>query len=284
MSAWLRLLRPHQWAKNLLVFTALLTAHRWADAASLAAALRAFAVFCLAASAIYVLNDALDVRADRAHPDKRTRPFASGALDPRLAWALVPALLAGAALLAWPLPDAARLALLVYVALALAYCLWLKRVLWLDVIALATLYVLRVLAGAFAIAVPPSAWLSAFALFVFASLAACKRYDELAAGGDLVGRAWRAADAPVVLALGAAAGLVAVLVLALYVQSADVRVLYARPAWIWLACPILLYWLGRVWTLAGRGALRGDPILYALRDPASLLTAVALAGVFVVAL
>lgn len=284
MPAWLRLLRPHQWAKNLLLFVALLTAHRWGDPAAVAAALRAFLAFCAAASAVYVVNDALDVAADRAHPDKRRRPFASGALDPRLAALLAPALAVAALALAWPLPRAALLALAIYGALALAYCVWLKRLLWLDVIALAALYVLRVLAGAYAIDVPPSAWLSAFALFLFASLAACKRHDELVAGGSAAGRAWRAADAPVALALGAAAGLVAVLVLALYVQSPDVRALYAQPAWIWLSCPILLYWLGRMWTLAGRGALRGDPILYALRDPASLLSAAALAGVFVVAL
>jgi 4-hydroxybenzoate polyprenyltransferase len=280
--ALIRLLRPHQWAKNLLVFVAVLTAHRYADASSWRAATTLFAAFCLAASAIYVVNDAADLAADRAHPDKSKRPFASGALSPRLAWLVAPVLLALAGLLAMRLPEGAAATLAVYVLLSLAYTAVLKRVLWLDVLALATLYVLRVVAGAFAIVVPLSPWLLGFALFVFVSLATLKRYGELAMaeGRDLDGRAYRADDAPVVLAVGVAAALTAVLVFALYVQSDDVRVLYARPQWLWLVAPVLLYWLARLWTLAGRGRLRADPILFALRDPASHCSGLALLAVF----
>ena len=280
--ALIRLLRPHQWAKNLLVFVAVLTAHRYADAASWQAATALFLAFCLAASAIYVVNDAADLAADRAHPDKSKRPFASGALSPRLAWLIAPALLALAGLLALRLPGGAAATLAVYVLLSLAYTALLKRVLWLDVLVLAALYVLRVAAGAFAILVPLSPWLLGFALFVFVSLATLKRYGELAmADGDgLDGRAYRAADAPVVLAVGVAAALTAVLVFALYVQSDDVRVLYARPQALWLVAPVLLYWLARLWTLAGRGRLRADPILFALRDPASHFSGLALLAVF----
>jgi 4-hydroxybenzoate polyprenyltransferase len=280
--ALIRLLRPHQWAKNLLVFVAVLTAHRYADAASWRAAAALFVAFCLAASAIYVVNDAADLAADRAHPDKSKRPFASGALSPRLAYAIAPLLLVLAGLVAIRLPAGAAATLAIYVALSLAYTALLKRVLWLDVLALATLYVLRVVAGAFAIAVPLSPWLLGFALFVFVSLATLKRYGELAMaeGRDLDGRAYRAGDTPVVLAVGVAAALTAVLVFALYVQSDDVRVLYARPQWLWLVAPVLLYWLARLWTLAGRGRLRADPILFALRDPASHLSGLALLAVF----
>ena len=280
--ALIRLLRPHQWAKNLLVFVAVLTAHRYADVASWRAAAALFVAFCLAASAIYVVNDAADLTADRAHPDKSKRPFASGALSPRLAYAIAPLLLVLAGLVATRLPAGAAATLVVYVALSLAYTALLKRVLWLDVLALATLYVLRVVAGAFAIAVPLSPWLLGFALFVFVSLATLKRYGELAMseGRDLDGRAYRAGDAPVVLAVGVAAALTAVLVFALYVQSDDVRVLYARPQWLWLVAPVLLYWLARLWTLAGRGRLRADPILFALRDPASHCSGLALLAVF----
>lgn len=271
----LRLLRPHQWAKNLLAFVALLASHRYTDPAALLASLQIFVALCLAASAVYVFNDAIDVVADRSHPHKRERPFASGALSPHLAVWLIPALLAAAALAASALPRMAQLGVLAYVALAAAYCLGLKRALWLDVLALAALYTLRILAGAFAIAVEPSPWLLAFAVFVFFSLAALKRYVDLRDGeGDLPGRAYRAGDAPAVLAFGAASAVAAVLVLALYLNSEQVRMLYASPVWLWPVCPALLYWLARVWTLAHRRELHADPVLFALRDPASIALAV----------
>lgn len=278
----LRLLRPHQWAKNLLVLVAVLTAHRYADAVAWRAAAAMFVAFCLAASAIYVVNDAADVAADRRHPDKSKRPFASGALSPRLAFVIAPLLGLVAALVALPLPPPAVWSLALYGVLSLAYTFVLKRVLWLDVLVLAALYVLRVAAGAFAIAVPLSPWLLAFALFLFISLATLKRYGELAManGAALDGRAYRAIDAPVVLAIGAASALTAVLVFALYVSSDDVRALYTRPQLLWLVAPVLLFWLARLWTLAGRGEVRADPILFALRDPASYLGGLVLLAVF----
>ena len=274
-----RLLRPHQWAKNALLFTALFTSHRWRDTGALTAALLAFAAFCAASSAVYVFNDARDVADDRLHPDKRRRPFASSALDVRLAWLLVPLLLAVAAAFALALPRAAQVALAAYAAVAFAYCLVLKRLLWLDVLALAALYTVRVVAGAAAIAVVASPWLLAFAGFLFTSLAALKRHADLVRqdGVDLAGRAYRAGDAAPLLALGAAAGMTAVLVLALYVNSPDVRVLYRTPGWIWLTCPALLYWLARLWTLSARGRIDADPLLFALRDPASWGVAAAFA-------
>ncbi len=281
-SVLLRLLRPHQWAKNLLVLVAVLTSHRFGDQHAWQHALLMLVGFCLAASAIYVINDALDIEADRAHPDKSLRPFASGALSPMHAWWLAPLLLAGAGAITRSLNVEAQTVLAVYVALSLGYCFLFKRVLWLDVMVLAALYVLRVAAGAYAIMVPLSPWLLGFALFLFVSLAALKRYGELMMRTQdlLDGRAYRAGDAPVVLAIGAASALTAVLVLALYVQSDDVRTLYAKPQLLWLAAPVMLYWLARLWTLAGRGELRADPILFALRDGSSYVAGVALLAVF----
>ncbi|HET7844444.1 MAG TPA: UbiA family prenyltransferase [Xanthomonadales bacterium] len=271
------LLRPHQWAKNALLFVALLTSHRWRETPALVAAALAFAAFCAASSAVYVFNDARDAGDDRLHPDKRRRPFASGALDVRLAWLLVPLLLVVSAAFAWSLPRAAQLALATYAAVAFAYCVLLKRLLWLDVVALAALYTVRVVAGAAAIAVVASPWLLAFAGFLFTSLAVLKRHADLVRqdGLDLAGRAYRAGDAVPLLALGASAGVTAVLVLALYVNSPDVRVLYRTPGWIWLLCPALLYWIARMWTLSARGRIDTDPLLFALRDPASWGVAVA---------
>lgn len=275
LPPWLALLRPVQWSKNLLIGTALLTSHRLSEMALWWPLLQLFAAFCAVASAIYVLNDWLDRDADRAHPDKCRRPIASGAVGAIAVWTLLPVLALLALLAAWTLAPAAQLALLLYALLALAYCLGLKRLLWLDVVVLAGLYALRVIAGAWAIAVPPSAWLIAFALFVFLSLAILKRYAELIrlGSGRMPGRAYAAADLPVVLAFGSGVGLLAVLVLALYVNSEQVRSLYRQPEWIWLLCPLLLYWLARQWTLAARGELRSDPLLAALTDPSSYAVA-----------
>jgi 4-hydroxybenzoate polyprenyltransferase len=276
MPAALALLRPHQWVKNLLVLVALVTSHRWGDPAALLAVLRMVAAFCLVASAVYAVNDVLDRAADAAHPGKRHRPVASGAVSPATAIGFAIALAAAGFVIAWPAGPAATGALAAYAIVALAYCALLKRLLWIDVVALAALYVLRVVAGAWAIPVEPSPWLLAFAGFVFASLASLKRYADLRAfdGDALPGRAYRRDDAAVVLAVGAAAGGVAVLVLALYANSPDVRALYEHPQWIWLLCPLLLYWLARLWTIAARAQLDADPIVFALRDGASWAVAI----------
>lgn len=286
MPAALALLRPHQWVKNLLVFVALVASHRWGRPEAVAAAVQQFAAFCLVASAVYAVNDVLDRDADAAHPAKRHRPVARGALAPATALAIGAVLVVAGGALAWPLGVDAFAALGLYALLALAYCTVLKRLLWADVLALAALYVLRVIAGAFAIAVMPSPWLLAFAGFLFAGLAALKRYADLRQhdGGGLPGRAYTAADQAPLLAIGGACGVVAVLVLALYVNSPDVRMLYARPHWIWLVCPLLLYWLARLWSVAARARLDADPIVFALRDVASWMVALACAGLIVLAL
>lgn len=239
-----------------------------------------FAALSLLASAVYVLNDALDVDSDRLDPEKRHRPLAAGTLTLRWGLAMIPLLLAAALSVAWRLTTPAQWALAAYACGALIYNLGIKRTLWLDVTLLATLYALRVIAGAFAAAIEPSPWLVGFSLFVFLSLAALKRYAELTrcVFEQLPGRAYRRADSVIVLAFGAAAAVAATVVLALYVNAADVTTLYRQPAVLWALGPILLTWLARMWTLAHRGHLPGDPVLYALRDGGSWLAGLALLG------
>lgn len=278
MPPLLRLLRPHQWAKNALAFVGLLAAHRWGDAAAWHATVHMFFALCLVASAIYVLNDALDVDSDRLDPDKRERPLASGALSIRSGLALIPLLLGLAVLVARTLPQPAQWALATYAGGALLYNLGIKRTLWLDVVLLAALYALRVIAGALAAAIEPSPWLVGFSLFVFVSLASLKRYAELvrSACEQLPGRAYRRDDRPMVAAFGVAAALAATVVLALYVNGTDVVHMYRRPQLLWALAPIVLTWLARMWTLAHRGEMPGDPVLHALRDAGSWLAALAL--------
>jgi 4-hydroxybenzoate polyprenyltransferase len=266
----LRVLRLHQWSKNLLLFLPLLAAHRAGDRAGLARVALAFLSFGLVASSVYVLNDVLDVESDRRHPRKRKRPFASGALGLGAGFALVPGLLAAGAGVALLLPPMFGAVLAAYWLTTLAYSLRLKRMPVLDVLVLAGLYTARIYAGAFAGGVPVSEWLASFSLFFFLSLAMLKRASELAGAAEAVpGRGYAAGDRIPIAAMGIASGYVSVLVLALYVTSQDVRRLYSHPAWLWMLCVLVLYWISRMWLLAWRGEVDDDPVVFAIRDGTS---------------
>ena len=287
MRAAMHALRPHQWAKNLLVFVPLLAAHRFADARSVGEAFWAFAAFSLLASSAYVLNDLLDLGADRAHPRKRLRPLASGTLGIPAGAVLCAVALLAAAVLASRLSPLFQVSLAAYFFLTLAYSLRLKRVPILDVISLASLYTLRIIAGGFAIEAPPSSWLLAFAMFLFFSLALVKRYAELVSleieGRQAApGRGYAGHDVDLILALGSASAMVSGLVLALYVNGESASQLYSHPAVLWILCPILLYWISRIWLLAARGQMHDDPVLFAVKDGTSYY--VAAAGILVLAL
>jgi 4-hydroxybenzoate polyprenyltransferase len=290
MQALLRTMRPHQWVKNLLVLVPLLTSHRYGDSAAATHAALAFVAFCLTASGVYIFNDLLDVRADRQHPTKRLRPIAAGELSTQAAWVAAPVLLGVAMVLAWSFLSAQFTgALALYAVGAIAYSLWLKQLPLVDAMVLAALYTLRVIAGAAAIPVPLSFWLLALSTFLFLSLALMKRYCELrparAGGheGKLHGRGYEAGDLEVVATLGAASGYLAALVLALYIQDPKTAELYARPEVIWLACPLLLYWVSHAWLVAHRGRMHDDPVVFALRDRASWVVVALVAAVFVAA-
>ncbi len=285
MPPLLRLLRPHQWTKNALAFVGLLAAHRWGDAAAWQASGLMFAALSLLASAVYIINDAIDVDSDRLDPDKRERPLASGRVTLGAGLALIPLLLVLALLAAWTLPRPAQWALAAYAGGALLYNLGVKRTLWLDVVLLAALYAARVIAGALAAAIAPSPWLVSFSLFVFTSLAALKRYAELVRSTreQLPGRGYRRSDRDMVAAFGVASALAATVVLSLYVNAADVQLMYRTPQALWALGPIVLTWLARMWTLAHRGEMPGDPVLYALNDRGSWMAALALLACFALA-
>ena len=289
LPALWRALRPHQWAKNLLVFLPLLAAHQVSDPRGLFAAGLAFLAFSLTASAVYLVNDLLDLDADRHHPSKCRRPFATGELP--LAWGalLSPLLLLTAiGLNLWFLPPLFTLILVGYFLVTTTYSFGLKRKPVVDVLLLAALYTLRVIAGAAAVAIVPSFWLLAFSRFIFLSLALAKRYTELDGlrrRGELTaaGRAWHVDDLPLVQTLGTGAGLAAVLVLALYIDSAPARQLYASPQVLWLVCPLLLYWISRLWFKAHRGEMDEDPVVFALGDRVSLVLGSSAAGIILLA-
>jgi len=283
----LRVLRPHQWAKNVLLLVPLLAAHRVADVGALRAVLLGLVSFCLCTSSMYVLNDLLDLGVDRAHPRKSLRPFASGQVSVATGLALSPALLAAGLTISLILSMKFLVALVAYCALALAYSFIFKRFVVIDVLALAGLYTLRIIAGAGAANVALSFWLLLFSVFLFLSLALVKRYAELLALRrqqrlQALGRGYRIEDLAVLRSFGTASGYLSVLVLGLYINSPEIRELYHHPRAVWMVCIIMLYWISRVWMTAHRGGMQDDPVIYALRDPVSVALGV-LAAVVVMA-
>lgn len=286
--SWLKQLRVHQWAKNLLLGVPLLTAHK-ADWPSISAVAIAFIAFSLVASATYMLNDLMDLDADRAHPRKRTRPFAAGDLSVMTGALLMPLLLATGLALSLLLSRNFSIALLAYLALTLAYSFWLKRKMMLDVIVLAALYTIRIIAGAIAIGVALSSWLLAFSMFVFLSLALVKRSSELLTMKRLArsaasGRDYRVSDTAAVGAMGIAAGYLSVIVLAFFVDDPKVRANYESPDLLWLLCPLMLYWLSRLWLKTARGEMHDDPLVFSLRDRASWAVLAGMVAVVLIAI
>ncbi len=266
-------LRPHQWLKNVLVFLPMIAAHRF-EAETIAFSAVAFLAFCLVSSAVYVLNDLLDLAADRAHPRKCLRPFASGTLPVTHGLPMIAALAMAGGMLALTVGPEFLAVLAAYLALTTAYSLGLKREVILDILMLGVFYTLRIAGGAAAAGLELSVWLAAFSLFFFLALAAVKRQAELvdALGRgklDAAGRGYRTGDMGLVEAMAVASGFVSALVLALYLTSPGVLGLYRTPEFLWGICLVLLYWIGRVVMAAHRGQMHDDPVIFALRDRTS---------------
>jgi 4-hydroxybenzoate polyprenyltransferase len=285
-AAW-KELRPHQWSKNALVVVPLLLAPGALTWSSVACAAAAFIAFSCCASAGYVINDVVDIDADRVHRTKFRRPFASGDLPiayaPFLVFALVVASL-GLAL--GFLPTRFIVMLGAYFVATLTYSFYLKRLLLLDVLTLAGLYTHRILSGGVATRVPVSAWLLGFSMFLFTSLAFAKRYVELRAATTdekVKSRGYVRQDIEMVNSMGVASAYVAALVFMLYVDSSAVRSIYRLPTMLWLVLPILLYWLGRIWLLAGRGQMQDDPVRFAIKDGQSRACAILIAMIMAIA-
>jgi 4-hydroxybenzoate polyprenyltransferase/phosphoserine phosphatase len=267
-------LRIYQWPKNLLIWVPLFLSHRIGEPGLLVKGAVAMAAFSFCASALYLVNDLLDLASDRAHPRKCARPFASGRLDPWVGVALAPVLVLASFLMAWLLSPGFTLILALYAAVSIAYSFFFKEVPLLDVCLLGGLYVVRIFAGGAAMGIVISSWTLGYCMFLFLSLALLKRYVELlmlSANKQTAarGRGYLVADYPILACFGAGTACVAALLLALYIESSEVQLLYRHPERLWLLCGVHLYWISRVWLLANRGEMHHDPVLFALRDRAS---------------
>ena len=303
LKAWLKAIRLHQWAKNVLIFLPLLLAHAWTPGLAAAAAL-AFLSFGLCASATYIVNDLLDLEADRQHPRKRLRPFASGDLSALSGLVIVVLFLAASLTLAMLVPrviDALSpdFSLLhpyrflvwlgLYLVTTVAYSLRFKRVALVDVIVLSGLYTVRILAGSAATGIPVSTWLAGFAIFFFLSLAFVKRFAELEnlrerGGVSIGGRGYHIADIEQLRSFGSASGYASVVVLTLYISNLDAAQLYRHSNRLWLLVPVLLLWISRLWLQASRGQLDEDPVVYAITDRRSLLLGLVVVAIVLSAL
>ena len=283
LRLYLKSIRPHHWMKNLLILVPALTAHA-VNGATLFACLLGFISFSLCASSVYVLNDLIDLERDRNHSTKRRRPFASGQLPVLHGFVMIPALLGMSLLTAIAVSPKFFLLLLSYYVLTLAYSLFLKRQMMLDVVVLACLYGMRLAGGSVATDIALSAWLGAFSIFFFMGLALIKRSTELVSRinkeqGNPSGRGYRLDDLPIVEMLSAASSMTAVLVYALYVNSPIVQVLYHHPARLSLVCVVLVYWISRILILSHRGEMHDDPIVFAVTDRTSQICGIVTAAI-----
>lgn len=284
LSTLRRMLRVHQWLKNLLLFVPLLAAHQLGNGPAWLALLLAFASFSLCASSVYIANDLLDLESDRLHPRKRLRPFASGQMPVWMGVVFAPLLLLASLLLATFVGGQFLPWLLAYFVLTCAYSWGLKRLVLVDCLTLALLYTLRIIAGAAAVGQVLSFWLLAFSVFLFLSLAFVKRYAELevqvlSGKQKIHGRGYHTTDAPLVQTMGIVAGYASVLVLALYLNSDAVLRLYRAPQIIWGAVPVMLFWVSWMWLQAQRGQMHDDPLVFAVKDRASLAAGVAFVAI-----
>jgi 4-hydroxybenzoate polyprenyltransferase/phosphoglycolate phosphatase-like HAD superfamily hydrolase len=289
-AAAVRAMRPQQWIKNLLLFVPLLLSHQWDNLAKVIACCIGFIAFSACASAVYLLNDLLDVEADRHHPTKRHRPFAAGAFPIHYGLPLSAGLLAFSVSLSLAaLPTAFVGYLGLYLLVNCMYSFWLKQKLVLDVLLLAGMYALRIVVGGVATDIwPVSEWLAAFSIFLFTSLAFAKRHSELARLAEEEveaprGRGYVVGDLSMIESVGPTSGYLAVLVLALYINSEEMKLLYAQPGALWLICPLMLYWITRLWFAVKRGELNEDPLVYAVRDRVSILVGLCVVALAIIA-
>jgi 4-hydroxybenzoate polyprenyltransferase/phosphoserine phosphatase len=267
-------LRVHQWAKNLLIFLPLLLAHTIRLGVVLTT-VAAFFCFSFLASATYIVNDLLDLEADRVHPSKRKRAFAAGDLSVATGLAISLLLAAVAFTMAAYLPPRFLVFLLFYLVTTMAYSLLLKRIVLVDVVILAGLYTVRMVAGGAATQTIISPWLAAFSIFFFLSLAMVKRFSELrnlqTHRINPAGRGYLLSDIEQLRSFGTSSAYASIVIFTLYINGRDVTALYHHPDRMWLITPLMILWISRVWLLASRGLLDEDPVIFALKDRMSLL-------------
>ena len=284
----IKAMRPHQWAKNVLVLLPLFFSHSYLNPGMLGAALLAMAVFSMCASAIYIINDLLDIEADRKHERKRNRPFAAGILSPKHGLLASGGLLATAfAVSLWQFNPMVTALFALYILTTTLYSTWFKHKAAIDIVVLTGLYALRIFVGGVVIGVIVSPSLLNFSLFFFASLALMKRFTEIqklekSKTKDKV-RGYYLLDNQTILPMGITAGGLSVLTLTQYFGTEFVATTYGAPELLWLTAPLVLFWIFRAWLLAMRAQIDDDPVVFALRDKVSRIAILMSVGLVIAA-
>jgi len=287
IKAWLKLIRVHQWSKNLLLFVPLVTAHKYVEEPALVSSVLAFAFFSLCASSIYIFNDLVDLESDRNHESKKYRALAAGNIQLRTAFFLGGGMLITAFVGAFVcLPGRFFLGMGLYAVITTLYSFFLKKMMLMDVVILAILYTMRIIIGGEAIAVEISFWLLTFSLFIFLSLAFLKRFVELKykapASNKVSGRGYLPEDLPMVQTMGIASGFISVLLYVVYIDRAAMEH-YHNPNALISGCVVLLYFICRIWMRANRGFVSSDPIVAAIKDKGNYVLALVFVLLFLLA-
>ena len=288
-KGFLKAIRVHQYVKNLLIFLPFLVGlsqHIFSFTA-FCNYIVAFCAFSLAASSVYLLNDMCDVASDRQHPTKCKRAIASGAMSMPAAFVMVCVFLGGAIALSSFLPIIFAEVLLCYLFTTLLYSFYLKSKVLIDVITLAGLYTIRVLAGMYLSVGGYSSWLLMFSLFFFASLAFLKRFielDHLKKSGQLtvVGRGYHVQYLLLVQMFGITSGYISAMIFSLYLNSDKVMLHYKHCHFLYLMVPIILYWISRIWLKSLDGKVNDDPVVYAIQDRMTWLVCIIVTGVYLI--
>jgi len=289
LKSYVKAIRVHQWLKNALIFVPLLASHQLLNADLLINSALAFVAFSFCASSVYILNDLLDLESDRQHHSKYKRPFASGIVPILQGTLLIPILLGAAIYISLAyLPPLFSFTLFIYYVMTLAYSVKLKQQVIVDVLILAALYTIRILAGSSATKIFPSFWLLEFSLFTFLSLALVKRHTEMATGLEknkktASGRGYYTEDLSVLMALGVGSAMCSVMVFSLYINSQIADELYPSKYWLWGVVPFILYWNSRLWMKTRRKEIPDDPVLFAVYDWQTLVILSAIMGLFYLA-
>lgn len=282
-------LRVYQWLKNALIFVPLLAAHEFGNLDLLSKAVYAFIAFSCCASSVYILNDLLDLESDRKHARKRKRPFASGVIPILHGAMLIPILLVTSFYISTSyLPPLFTLTLILYYLMTIVYSGKLKQQVIVDIILLAALYTIRILAGSAATEIEPSFWLLVFSLFTFLSLALVKRYSEMSLAIEqnksmASGRGYYTQDLIVLMCLGVSSAMCSVMIFALYINAQETNLMYPSKYWLWGVIPFILYWNCRLWMKTHRKEIPDDPVLFAVYDWQTLVILSAIFNLFFLA-
>ena len=270
-----KIIRPHQWVKNVLVFTPLFMSHNF-DFNNLILSTKAFIIFSLIASSIYVINDIVDLKSDQNHPFKKYRPLAAKLITVNHCKILILILLALVTVLLLNVNKEFIMIIISYFILSNLYTFFFKKIVIIDLLILSLLYTSRILGGGYIADTSTSLSLLLFSVFFFTSLAAVKRLIELVniirfKKKKIHGREYTIKHKKMIYWIAILTGWISILVLIFHINSPVVIKQYSFPDILWIICFVMLFWISRIIYVSNKGQIKDDPIVYAVSDKISYL-------------